>query len=110
MKQFYISGKISGNPNYEFEFDCAHRRMQHSFPTHLIVDPTEICDPSWSWIRCMSVCIRALLRCDAIVLIDGWQSSRGARIERLIAKMLRLNFYTIIVSSDGRTRLFPYEI
>lgn len=41
--------------------------------------------------------IRALVDCDAIHMLDGWQLSRGARVERTVAAVCGLAF----VLADG---------
>lgn len=41
---------------------------------------------SWEWY--MRRALQMLLECDAVVLLPGWEQSRGARIERYIAEQL----------------------
>jgi len=43
-----------------------------------------------SWTQAMRVDLRALLDCDAISLLEGWQESRGARLEVRVARELGL--------------------
>jgi Domain of unknown function (DUF4406) len=42
------------------------------------------------WVKCTKKDINALLTCDAIVMLDGWQKSRGAKLEHHIARNLGL--------------------
>ena len=38
----------------------------------------------------MAILLPALIRCDAIYLLDNWKKSRGARFEYLVAKFFQL--------------------
>ena len=42
------------------------------------------------WRECMVVCLRELLRCDAIYMLNNWRTSRGARVELAVAVELGL--------------------
>lgn len=41
-----------------------------------------------SWLGYMIRDVRHLMKCDTIIMLPNWKQSRGARIERRIAKML----------------------
>jgi hypothetical protein len=57
-----------------------------------VVNPMKICKKHWSWLRCMAKCLWAIIFCDKIHQLPGWQESRGARIEYKWAKFLRKRF------------------
>ena len=82
----YISGKISGeNPEeVALKFRSAEgaiRKMGHE-----PVSPLNNGLPDdASWEDHMAADIAMLLRCQAIYLLDDWNTSRGARIEAEIA-------------------------
>lgn len=42
------------------------------------------------WLVCVKADIRALLECDGVYCLRGWENSRGARIEQFIANALGL--------------------
>ncbi|MEG2599113.1 MAG: DUF4406 domain-containing protein [Muribaculaceae bacterium] len=46
--------------------------------------------PERPWLLHMVVDIATLLRCDAICMLPDWRDSRGARLERRVAKILRI--------------------
>ena len=46
--------------------------------------------PEEFWRECMDVCLRELLRCDAIYMLNNWRTSRGARVELAVAVELGL--------------------
>jgi hypothetical protein len=41
--------------------------------------------PEDFWRECMIVCLRELLQCDAIYMLNNWRNSKGARIELAVA-------------------------
>lgn len=47
------------------------------------------------WSFWMRRCITELMTCTAIYLLDGWQASRGARLEHKIARELGLAVLTM---------------
>lgn len=51
------------------------------------------------WLAFMKCNIRTLLECDGIYLLRGWENSRGARLEKLIADGLGM----LILYQDERS-------
>ena len=89
MTRYYIAGPMSGLPdsNYPaFNAMAAKLRAQG----HHVENPAEAveCD---SWEAYMRLAIAQLVTCDTIVFLDGWLSSRGARIEYQLALDLKLH-------------------
>lgn len=83
----YISGKITDNPNYEYEFNYAEQRLKAA--GFEVVNPTKIgIKKNWTWEDYMKHGIRELLDCDAIYQIQGWDDSKGAQLEYEIAGKL----------------------
>lgn len=85
----YIAGPMTGIPNHNFptfrkaacDLNC---RGYHA------VSPLEINNEQdgapGEWAECMKRDIAALMTCDAVALLDGWQRSRGALLEHFIAQ------------------------
>ena len=89
----YISGPITGYPDNNiaaFETVEAYIRYRGDEP----VNPLNVCtqSPEHTWAEYMRADIRALMECEAIVVLKGWQGSRGACLEVSIARELGMAF------------------
>ena len=86
--KIFISGPISGRPYKKavIHFN-AYALLVHQFGFEP-VNPIRLCCPIWPWWRCMAVCLWHLLWCDAVLMLRGWDMSRGARIEHKVAEIL----------------------
>lgn len=93
--KIYISGKITGVTNYRWAFDKAAEEIRAK--GHEAINPCDldkILDPkTTSWDRFLMADIGLLRACDAICLLEGWESSEGAKIERDEAETLGLTIY-----------------
>ena len=92
----YISGAITGNDNAEDDFADAWIYLNNK--GHNPVSPIDIgCElkskmgrePTWN--EYMREDIKALMDCDGIYMLDGWEASSGARLEEHIAMRLEIN-------------------
>lgn len=96
--RIYLSGPMTGLPNLNFPAFIAEAARLRELG-YDVVNPAEINpSPDAKWADCMREDIRALTTCDTIALLPGWQDSRGAKLERLIASELGLdvvNSYSI---------------
>lgn len=90
MKRVYLAGPMTGYP--DLNFPAFHREAARLRAKGLeVVNPAEInLDPSAGWVDCMRADIRELVTCDGIVLMPGWEKSRGATLEHHIASALSL--------------------
>lgn len=93
MKRIYIAGPMTGFPELNFpSFHAAAARIREM--GHDAVNPAEINpDKGMSWKDCMKTDIAALVTCDAIHLLDGWEKSKGATLEAHIAERLELEVF-----------------
>lgn len=94
--RIYIAGPISGIPNKNREaFDAAARMV--TAMGHVPVSPIKVCrrlPENSAWAAYMKRCIPALLKCDAICMLEGWEKSDGAKIENDLAGKLGIGrFY-----------------
>lgn len=90
-KKLYISAPISGGePEERRKFfagvarDAAERGWQ---PVNPMDNGLEAEAP---WEQHMRKDIRMMLECDAIILMSGWQFSRGCRLEEIVAREIGL--------------------
>jgi sulfur relay (sulfurtransferase) complex TusBCD TusD component (DsrE family) len=68
---------------------------------HHVENPAENQEPQCrSWLGYMRMAIVQLVSCDAVVMLRGWENSRGARIEHQLASSLGLE----ILYQDGDKR------
>lgn len=82
----YISGPITGHASYREAFEGAQRDL--SDQGILSFNPAHVEIPGASWEEYMRHDIAMLLKCDAIFLLPGWTTSRGACLEYHIAQQL----------------------
>lgn len=86
--KIYISGKVSGLNYYYAYHKFAAADKYLSQMGYKVINPMCLCHRDWSWLRCMIVCLWHLIPCLYIYMLDGWEYSRGARIEYRIAQLL----------------------
>jgi hypothetical protein len=76
----YLSGPITDTPDWAARFARAERAVRSAglYP----VNPARLGEvPGWTWAHYLRVDLHLLARCEAIVRLDGWERSRGARVE-----------------------------
>lgn len=98
----FISGKVSGMPYLVAYGKFANADRVLSKMGYEVVNPTKLCKATWSWYRCMAVCLWHLMWCDKVVQLDNWQESRGARIEYKWAKFLGKKIEAVPARRDGK--------
>jgi len=97
MIKIYISGGMSGIPNLNREsFKTAYLKLIE--PDVKVINPHDIGDflhiPEWmpskiSWWMYIIVDVLALLTCNEVYMLRGWESSKGANAELKVAKFLK---------------------
>jgi hypothetical protein len=83
-KSIYLSGPITGIEGYnkiEFENYEKHFSSQgyHVINPHKLTEGIDT--TSWTWEMFMTIDIPFLLLCAEVVVLPGWQNSKGARLE-----------------------------
>jgi hypothetical protein len=82
---------MNGIENHnKMAFDKAETLLRNK--GYNVVNPHSIPDPMgvFTYVDYMRMDIRALLDCDAIYLLKGWEFSNGAKLEQSIASMLKM--------------------
>lgn len=95
MIKVYISGPMTGLPefNYPAFHECARKYRHFGFE---VVNPAELAaeiGEGKKWIDYMRLDLKALVDCDGIVMLPGWEKSKGAKLELLLAVELGLKIH-----------------
>ena len=92
MKKCYIAGAVTGTTDFKQRFADAEQDVTRM--GMIAVNPvtlTHYHDKTWK--SYMKECITALVDCDCIYLLNGWDKSKGANIELEIAASLQYPVY-----------------
>lgn len=83
MGMIYISGPITGDKAYRQKFRAAAEQLKAR--GYNVVNPAELDDvlpvESMTWSQILDHCLDLLGRCDAVVVLPGWEESRGCNRE-----------------------------
>ena len=94
--KIYVSGPMTGyfNKNYEAFFSASSKLKKRKYR---VINPAELDkkDVKDTWEECLKRDIKALMECDAIGTLSGWENSRGALLEIYIAKQLKMPVHSI---------------
>jgi len=125
MQRVYIAGKMRGIKYYNFPaFDKAKERLESCGME--VVSPADIDrengsdpmrmpeDTDWNTVPkgfdfdgCVRRDVDAILSCDAIYMLDGWQDSKGATAEKALAEWRGI--HVMYESVDMESELFPSD-
>lgn len=117
MKKIYIAGPMRGHPCYNFEefFVMANRLKKAGYEvinpaevdTNRMFDGWQYTEDKYAEVLAHDIQILST-ECFAIMLLNGWSKSPGARVEATYAKAIGL---AIINQSmlDGHMTVFPFS-
>ena len=83
-KRVYLSGPITNTKNYKGLFMFAEELVGFDEPEE-IYNPASQIPSSSSWEQAMHRCLSEITNYDTVVMLPGWNTSRGARLERDVA-------------------------
>ena len=89
--RLYLSGPMTGIENYNYPAFNAAAAALRAQRFH-VQNPAEN-PPCDSWEAYMRAAIRQMLICDAVVVLAGWENSRGATEEVRIASVVGMDVY-----------------
>ena len=90
MHRIYISGKVTGFPDYRKKFDEAEERLRCvtcGSNDYFVVNPMKVLedcgigDDEGDWDLAWDILFPLMSICDACYMLDNWEDSRGAKIE-----------------------------
>lgn len=89
LPRVYIAGPMTGLPdlNYPVFYAAAAYLRKMGYQVESPAE-CELPPDTTSWNQFMRSGITQLMRCDAIVMLPGWEKSRGATAEHTIAKLI----------------------
>ena len=93
----YVSGPMTGIPDFNYPaFDAACVALRDAglevISPHE-VNPIDGEERAWEWYVRRDIV--ALMDADAIVVLPGWEASRGATLETLISSALGMPLYAL---------------
>lgn len=95
MTRLYISGPMTGLPEFNFPAFYAAAAALRAKGLE-VVNPAEInATTDGDWHQYLREDIKALCDCDGIVLLPGWEGSKGAHLELHVAHRLGLQIATL---------------
>lgn len=78
-KVIYIAGPITGVPHYYRAFEAMEDEL--SGMGYIPLSPSRLPD-GMSNDQYMKICLAMINAADAVIFLNGWENSNGARIER----------------------------
>ena len=86
--KIYISLPITGHDIEEVEARCIFAKAVLEKKGHTPVSPLDVStDPDATYAEHMGRDIAALLECDAVLFLEGYEDSRGCRLEHAAAEI-----------------------
>ena len=96
MKTIYLSGPMTGLPKLNFPaFHAAAKQLRAL--GYIVINPAEL-NPGpggKSWHACLRADLKAMLDCDAICLLPGWEKSAGAHLEIHVAHRVGISILNV---------------
>lgn len=81
--RIYIAGPMSNMPDFNYPTFNAVAAMLR-YQGFVVENPAENAEQA-DWLGYMRLALAQLVRCDAVVMLHGWEHSRGASIEHQLA-------------------------
>lgn len=79
----YIAGRITGDRDYEGKFQGIKRRIEGS--GHIVLNPASL-PKGMPGEKYMPICFAMIDQADAVFMMEDWENSKGARIEKSYAE------------------------
>lgn len=86
----YLAGKVSGLPYPVVYAKFRAKQLELEALGHQVLNPCEIIPEDAPWREAMRTAIMLLCTSDYICLLPCWKTSKGARLERFLARILNI--------------------
>lgn len=114
IKVMYLSGPITGKPDYKKVFNLAEAALKSR--GYIVLNPA-ILPEGMPHEAYMPICLAMLAQADAIVMLNGWRESYGAVFERDYAmyQEKEVIYYNIMLregysnGQEGKTEHSGYQ-
>lgn len=94
MKKVYVAGPMTGYPELNYPaFHATAEKLRGM--GYEVVSPAELNPITTPYREAMLNDIKALVECDHILMLQGWQASKGATLEHHIASVLGIEPITL---------------
>lgn len=93
----YISGPMSGYPDFNYPaFREAEKRLIQKGQKR-VVSPAQdsLVVGNVPWHECLKLALTQMMDCDGVVLLEGWEKSKGAQLEVHVARSLLIPVYEL---------------
>ena len=98
--RIYISGKITGLLFYKEKFAAAEKELTAA--GHVVLNPAILPAGLGSHNDYMDISYAMLNKCDAICMLEGWEDSKGAKMEKEYAEARGIKvFYQYDDKTEG---------
>ena len=100
--RIYLSGPITGVEDYHLNFLKAENQVRDIFKNDEVINPmwTGNLLPSGSHEEYMTICFALVGMADKMVMLEGWQQSKGARMEEKLAEEMGIDVLELGASGE----------
>ena len=96
----YLSGPMSGYPDYNYpEFNRVAKLLRGK--GYKVINPAEVETKEKTWEAYMRADIKLLMDADRVVLLGGWERSRGSCLEVSLARQLGMQIVALKTMLGG---------